>query len=49
MSRSIQTIFDEIILEKETFASLAGLVSPVIPDTAQALLTELTTASKVAI
>ena len=49
MSRSISEIFDEIILEKETFASLAGLVSPVIPDTAQDLLTELTTASKVAI
>ncbi len=49
MSRSISEIFDEIILEKETFASLAGLTSPVTPDTAQALLTELTTASKVAI
>ena len=49
MSRSIQTIFDAIIIEKETFSSLSGLISPVIPDTAQDLLTELTTASKVAI
>lgn len=49
MARSIETIFDEMIVEKETFASLAGLESPVTPDTAQLLLTELTTASKVAI
>lgn len=49
MSRTISEIFDEIILEKETFNSLAGLESPVVPDTAQNMLTELTTASKVAI
>jgi len=49
MSRSISEIFDAIILEKETFASLSGLESPVVPDTAQNLLTELTTASKVSI
>lgn len=49
MSRSIETIFNEIIVEKETFSSLDGLESPIVPDTAQAMLTELTTASKVAI
>lgn len=49
MSRSIETIFNEIIVEKETFSSLDGLESPIVPDTAQDMLTELTTASKVAI
>ncbi|KKN24449.1 hypothetical protein LCGC14_0894740 [marine sediment metagenome] len=49
MSRTISQIFDEIIVEKETFSSLSGLTSPVVPDTAQDMLTELTTASKVAI
>lgn len=49
MSRTISEIFDAIIVEKETFNSLAGLESPVVPDTAQDMLTELTTASKVAI
>lgn len=47
MARKISTIYDEIIVEKETFSSLAGLTSPVTPDTSQDLLTELTTASKV--
>ncbi len=49
MSRSIQTIFDEIIVEKETFSSLDGLEPPVIPDPSQDLLTELTSTSKVSI
>lgn len=49
MSRTILQIYDSIILEKETFSSLSGLTSPVIPDTAQDMLTELTTASKVGI
>ena len=49
MSRSIQTIFNEIIVEKETFSSLSGLTSPVTPDTSQNLLADLTSTSKVAI
>lgn len=46
-SRTIQQIFDEIITEKETFSSLDLLVPN--PDSAQTFLTDLTTASKVAI
>ena len=49
MSRSIQEIFDEIIVEKETFSSLDGLEPPVIPDPSQTFLTELTSSSKVAL
>lgn len=49
MSRSIKEIFDEIIVEKETFSSLDGLEPPVIPDPSQTFLTELTSTSKVAI
>lgn len=49
MARTIEEIFDAIIVEKETFSSLDGLESPVVPDTAQNMLAELTTASKVAI
>ncbi len=49
MARTINAIFDEMIIEKETFASLDGLESPVTPDTAQLMLTELTTASKVSL
>lgn len=49
MARKISEIYDAIIVEKETFSSLAGLTSPVTPDTSQNMLTELTTASKVAI
>jgi len=47
MSRTIQVIFDSIITEKETFSSLDDLVPN--PDTSQTFLTDLTTASKVAI
>ena len=47
MSRSIQTIFDEIILEKETFSSLDGLEPK--PDSSQTFLQDLSTASKVGI
>ena len=49
MARTIQQIFDAIIVEKETFASLSGLEPPVIPDPSQDLLTELTSSSKVSI
>jgi len=49
MSRSIQEIYSEIIVEKETFDSLDGLEPPVIPDPSQTFLTELTSSSKVAI
>ena len=49
MARSIQTIYDAIIVEKQTFSSLSGLASPVTPDTAQDMLTELTSSSKVSI
>jgi len=47
MARTIQQIFDSIITEKETFASLDDLVPN--PETSQTFLTDLTTASKVAI
>ena len=49
MARTIQQIFDAIIVEKETFASLSGLEPSVIPDPSQDLLTELTSSSKVSI
>jgi len=47
MSRTIKEIYDAIITEKETFSSLNTLVPN--PDTAQTFLTDLTSASKVAI
>lgn len=47
MSRTINTIYNEIITEKETFTSLDGLEP--VPDEAQTLLANLTTASKVAV
>lgn len=47
MSRSIQEIFDEIIVEKETFSSLDDLVPN--PDSSQTFLDDLTSSSKVAI
>ncbi len=47
MSRTIQQIFDESIIEKETFASLDDLVPN--PDSSQTFLTDLTSSSKVAI
>ena len=48
MARTINAIYDEIITEKETFSSLDGLTTPVVPEDAQTMLTELTSASKVA-
>jgi hypothetical protein len=47
MSRTIQTIYNEIITEKQTFTSLNSLVPN--PDTAQTFLADLTSTSKVAI
>jgi len=47
MARTIQTIYDAIITEKETFASLDGLVPN--PDQSQTFLADLTSGSKVAI
>lgn len=47
MSRSITEIFDEMVLEKETFSSLDELVPN--PDSSQTFLSDLTSASKVAI
>lgn len=48
MSRKIQEIYDEIIVEKETFSSLDTLEPPVIPDPSQTLFNDLTSTSKVA-
>ena len=47
MSRKLQEIFDEIIVEKETFSSLDELVPN--PDSSQTFLDDLTSSSKVAI
>lgn len=47
MSRELQEIFDEIIVEKETFSSLDELVPN--PDSSQTFLDDLTSSSKVAI
>lgn len=47
MARSIQTIYDEIIAEKQSMAALTGL-QPAIDDS-QNLLADLTSTSKVAI
>ena len=49
MARTINQIYDAIIVEKETFSSLDVLTSPVTPDTSQDMLTELTSASKVSV
>jgi hypothetical protein len=47
MARTIQEIYNEMITEKESFSSLNGLIPA--PDSAQTLLTDLTSSSKVAI
>lgn len=47
MARSIETIYQEMITEKETFSSLDTLVPN--PDSSQTFLADLITASKVAI
>lgn len=47
MARTIDEIYDAIITEKETFASLTGLTPA--PDDSQTFLADLTSASKVAI
>lgn len=47
MARSVTEVYDSIITEKETMASLNALVPN--PDDAQTLLTDLTSSSKVAI
>jgi len=47
MSRTIQTIYNEIITEKQTFTSLNSLIPN--PDTAQTFLADLSSTSKVAI
>lgn len=55
MARSISTIFDEIISEKETFSSLDDLLPDADkppdfqPDSAQTFLQDLTSSSKVAV
>jgi len=49
MARTIKQIYDSMITEKQTFSSLDSLTSPVTPDTAQNMLTQLTSTSKVAI
>jgi len=47
MSRTIKQIYDEIIVEKQTFASLDALVPN--PDTSQTFLSDLSSTSKVAV
>jgi hypothetical protein len=49
MARSISEIYDEMVNEKQSFSSLNGLLPTGQINPAQELLTQLTTASKVAI
>ena len=47
MARSVSTIYNEMVTEKQTFSSLKGLVPN--PETAATLISELTSNSKVAV